>query len=131
MKTKNIHQTIILKASSKEVYHALMNSRLHSKITGSKAVIATKVGGTFSIWEGGVNGINLALEPDKRIVQAWRTEEWPKGHYSVADFSLAKKRRGTELVLDHYGIPVEDYKNIAANWETCYWIPLRKMFEDR
>ncbi len=39
MNTKNIHQTIIFKASPKDVYKVLMNSALHSKMTDSEAVI--------------------------------------------------------------------------------------------
>jgi hypothetical protein len=66
MKTKNVHQAVTLKANPKEVYHVLMNSGLHSEIVGSKAVIGTKAGSTFSVWDGGINGYNLALEPKRK-----------------------------------------------------------------
>ena len=73
--------------------------------------------------------MNLVLEPNKKIVQAWRTEEWPADHYSVAVFGLGKNGTGTKLIFDHYGIPANDYKTISANWKTCYWQPMKKMFE--
>ncbi len=129
MNTRNIHQIVTFKASPKKVYHTLMNSGLHSKMTDSRAVIGTKVGSAFSVWEGGVHGINLVLDLNKKIVQAWRTEEWAKDHYSVAVFELVETGSGTRLVFDQYAVPIEDYKNISANWRTYYWIPMRDMFE--
>jgi len=131
MNTKNIHQTVLLKGSPKAVYHTLKDSGLHSGFTGSKAVIGVKVGSAFSVWDGGINGINLVLEPNKKIVQAWRTEEWPKAHYSVAVFDLIKTECGTKIVFDQYGVPADDYKNIGAGWKTYYWIPLKEMFETK
>ena len=70
MKTKNVHHVVTFKVDPKELYHTLMDSDLHTKLAGSKSVIGTKVGSSFSVWEGGINGFNLALDPDKKIVQA-------------------------------------------------------------
>ena len=129
MITKNIHQTISLKANSKEVYHSLMNSRLHSQITDSKVVIGTKTGSSFRVWDGAVNGIILKLKPNKKIVLAWRTDEWPEDHYSVAIFNITAAGNSTKLSIDQYGVPADDYKNIGDNWKACYWVPMKKMFE--
>jgi activator of HSP90 ATPase len=131
MKTKNVHQSVTLKANPKEVYHVLMNSGLHSEIVGSRAVIGSKAGSTFSVWDGGINGYNLALEPNKKIVQAWRAKEWPKGHYSVAVFELEKTDEGTKLVFDQYGVPDDDYKNITDGWKNYYWAPLKSKFKGK
>ena len=128
MTTKNIHQDVTFKAAPKEIYRALMDSKTHSKITGSKAVIGTKVGSFFSVWGGGVSGITLALEPNKKIVQAWRTGEWEENHYSVAVFELVKANVGTKLIFDHYAVPADDYKTISDNWKACYWTPMKEMF---
>jgi activator of HSP90 ATPase len=129
MKTKNVHQTVTLKADPKDVYHALMNSDIQSKITGSKAVIGSKTGSPFSVWDGGINGFNLALDKNKKIVQAWRAEEWPKGHYSVAVFDLEKTESGTKLVFDQYGVPDDDCKNISDGWKSYYWNSMKSMFK--
>jgi activator of HSP90 ATPase len=131
MKTKNLHQSASFKAEPKEVYHSLMDSKLHSEITGSKAVIGTKVGGTFSVWDGGINGYNLALDPGRKIVQAWRTEEWPKDHYSIAVFDLEKTKGGTKLIFDHYAVPADDYNNISEGWKSYYWTPMRNLFRKK
>ncbi len=131
MKTKNIHQTVIFKAEPKEVYHSLMDSKIHTEIAGSKSIIGTKAGSPFYVWDGGINGYNLVLHPDKKIVQAWRIEEWPKDHYSVVVFEFEKSDGGTKLVFDQYGVPEEDYENIREGWKSYYWIPMRSMFNKK
>jgi activator of HSP90 ATPase len=131
MKTKNIHQIVTFKAEPKDVYHSLMDSKIHSEIAGSKAVIGTKVGSAFSVWDGGINGYNLALDPGKKIVQAWRTEEWPKDHYSIAIFDLEKTDDGTRLIFDHYAVPADDYKNIREGWKTFYWTQMKTLFRKK
>ncbi len=129
MNTKNIHQTVSIKAPVNVVYKALMNSREHSRITGAKAVIGTKPGSPFSVWEGGIRGITLSVIPEKKIVQAWRDEGWPKDHYSVASFSFEKTGRGTKLVFDQYGVPLHVYRQISDGWKIYYWNPMRMMLE--
>lgn len=129
MNTRNIHQTVSIKAPVSVVYKALLDSRQHSRITGSKAVIGSKPGSPFSVWEGGIHGITLRLIPEKKIVQAWRNEEWPKDHYSVASFSFQKAGKGTKLVFDQYGVPTNEYRGISAGWKTYYWTPMRHMLE--
>ncbi len=129
MNTRNIHQTVSIKAPVSVVYKALVDSRKHSKITGSKAVIGPRPGSPFSVWEGTIHGITLHLVPEKKIVQAWRDEHWPKDHYSVASFSFQKSGRGTRLVFDQYGVPTGSYKGISEGWKEYYWNPMRAMLE--
>lgn len=130
MKTKTIRQTVTFKASPYEVYEALMDSGKHSKFTGSKAVISRKIGGTFSAWGGSISGTNLVLVPDKKIVQAWRSDEsdWPKGHYSKVTFLLKKLRKGTRLIFTQTGVPEAAYASINQGWRDYYWKPMKEMF---
>ncbi len=129
MNTRNIHQTVTIKAPVSVVYKALLDSRQHSRITGSKAVIGTRPGSPFSVWEGDIRGITLRLIPEKKIVQAWRNKDWPKDHYSVASFIFQKSGKGTKLVFDQYGVPTQEYKGISDGWKTYYWNRMRMMLE--
>ena len=128
MTTKNLHQSVLFKATPKKIYEALMDSKQHSKITGSEAVIGTEIGSPFSVWGGGINGITVALDPGKKIVQAWRNEEWEKYHYSIAVFDIQKSDGGAKLEFYQYGIPENDYKSISDGWKDYYWEPLKEMF---
>ena len=77
MKTKTIKQSVTFRAKPHEVYEALMDSGKHAKFTGGEAHISREVGGKFSAFDGYSEGVNLELMPDKRIVQSWRTSDWP------------------------------------------------------
>ncbi|MBI2934109.1 MAG: SRPBCC domain-containing protein [Chloroflexi bacterium] len=130
MKTKTIRQSVTIKASPHEVYEALMDSRKHSKITGSVARISRQAGGRFSVWDGGLEGVNLELVPDRKIVQSWRTSEWPQGHYSTVTFSFRELGDGrTRLTLRHTGVPEDDYENVKQGWRDFYWKPAKVMLE--
>ncbi|MBI5566248.1 MAG: SRPBCC domain-containing protein, partial [Chloroflexi bacterium] len=77
--------SIVLPASPARVYAAWLSSDEHAAMTGASARgsaggsadIEPHVGGTHSAWDGYITGITLELEPDRRIVQTWRTIEFP------------------------------------------------------
>lgn len=124
---KTIRQTVTFKASPEAVYEALMDSRKHSQFTGAKAVISRKVGGRISAYDGYIEGANLELVPNKRIVQSWRGNDWPDGEYSRATFVLAKVKGGTRLTFTQTGVPDQQYKGIKGGWKEFYWAPMKEM----
>jgi activator of HSP90 ATPase len=71
----------------------------------------------------------LQLTKDKEIVQAWRADDWPSGHYSIAIFRLTPVRGGTRLAFQHIGVPDRDFRGINEGWVTYYWKPLKSWFE--
>ena len=98
MKTKNIEHNVLIRAKPEETYDALMNGKNHSQFTGA----------AFSCYGGYITGITLKLKPDKHIVQAWRSRDWPEGHYSIVTFALAKKSGGnTQLHFTQVGVPTD------------------------
>ncbi len=129
MPTKTIRQSLTLRASPHEVYEALMDSRKHSRLTGSVAKISRQVGGQFSVYDGEIQGLNLELVPDPKIVQSWRYSDWPEGHYSRATFSLSEIPGGTRLTFTQSGVPEEFYEDIRQGWRDYYWGPLKEMLE--
>jgi activator of HSP90 ATPase len=129
MKTKTIRQSVTIKATPREVYEALMDSRKHSKFTGAKASISRKMGGKFKAYGDYISGMNLELVPDKKIVQSWRGSDWPKGHYSKVTFSLKKVKNGTHLTFRQSGLPENYYKDINQGWRDYYWEPMKEILE--
>jgi uncharacterized protein YndB with AHSA1/START domain len=127
---KIIKQTVTLGASPKRVYEALIDGKKHAAFTRHPAKVSRKVGGAFTCYGGHLSGINVELVPAKRIVQAWRTINWPKGVFSVATFSLAKARGGkTRLSFTHVGVPAAHHKGISKGWRDFYWKPLGEFLE--
>lgn len=131
-KSKNlgshIHQEVFLPAPPTHVYDTYLTSREHAKFTGSTAKMSSEIGGLFSCWDDTIEGVNVDLLPGQRIVQAWRLSEWEEGVYSIVTFNLKKKGKGTLLVMDHYGFPAEEKKDLENGWKEFYWEPLRAYF---
>jgi activator of HSP90 ATPase len=126
---KTIRQTATFKASPHEVYEALMDARKHSRFTGGDAKISRKVGGKFTIYGGEIEGNNLELEPDKKIVQTWRYSDWPEGHYSTATFALKDIDGATRLSFTQKDVPDDKYEEISQGWKDYYWKPMKEMLE--
>jgi uncharacterized protein YndB with AHSA1/START domain len=119
---KTIKQRVKFKADPATVYELLADSRKHSAITGLPATISTKIGGTFSIGESDVTGINVDLVPGRRIVQAWRHRKFPEGIFSMAAVTLKPTADGgTELVLTHRGVPKDLIPETEQAWRDQYW----------
>ena len=127
MKTRTVKQSVTLQASPHQVYETLMDSQKHSKLTGAKAKIDRKGGGKFTAFDGQIKGYTLEVVQNKKIVQLWRAEHWPKGHYSTATFSLRKEKAGTRLALLQTDVPNDDYKDICEGWREFYWMPMEEM----
>ncbi len=85
MKTKTIKQSVMIDATPHQVFETLMDSEKHSELTGSNANISRETGGSFEVWDGYIEGNNIDIVPDKKIVQNWRGEEEcrTKGPHSV------------------------------------------------
>lgn len=129
MKTKSIRQSVSIKATPHDVYEALMDSKKHAEFTGGRASISREVGGKFSAFDGYAEGVNLELVPDKKIVQTWRAEDWPGGHYSKVTFSLVKVAGGTRLTFIQTGVPEEQQEDVSQGWKDYYWTPMKEMLE--
>ena len=131
MHVKTIRQSVTFTASPHEVYEALMDSKKHSEFTGSQVSISRQTGGKFSVYGGDIEGVNLELVPDKKIVQSWRCSDWPEGHYSKATFSLKEISIGTRLTFSQTGVPEEFYNDIRQGWHDYYWEPMKMMWENK
>jgi activator of HSP90 ATPase len=131
IKTKTIEESIIIKASPHEVYEVFMDSKKHSKLTESKVKISREIGGKFSIFEGDIEGKNLELIQDKKIVQSWRSNEegWPKTHYSTITIELESAEKGTLLKFKQTEVPSTSYESVKEGWNDYYWEPLKNMLE--
>ena len=124
-----IKQTATFKASPHQVYELLMDNKKHVAFTGSAAKINRTIGGKFTAYGNYLGGFNLELVPDKKIVQLWRDNNWPKGHYSTATFELKKSGDETKLTFTQTDVPTSAYKDIKAGWVQYYWEPMKKYLE--
>jgi len=125
-----IRQTqFIPNASPSEIYRAFVNARVHSDFTGSKATGQGRVGGKFTAWDGYITGKNLRLEKGRRIVQEWRTTEFPEEYPpSKLELVFKAKQGGTQITMTHSKIPASQTKEYRSGWISSYWDPMREYF---
>jgi activator of HSP90 ATPase len=122
-----IEQAVFFDAAPDAVYDALLDPRKHSEFTGSPATTSARKGATFTAWDGYITGKNLELVKGKKIVQEWKTTEWPDGYpVSRLQFTLSAKNGGTELKMVHSRVPAEQVADYAGGWKSAYWDPLKK-----
>ena len=123
---KTITQRVKFRAPQDILYELLADSKKHSTVTGEKAAISRKVGGTFSARGNNVSGINVDLVPGRRIVQAWRLKRFPEGIFSMAAVTLTPTADGgTELVLTHRGVPKDFIPETETAWREQNWSKIK------
>lgn len=133
METKNIHHEITFSAGPEEVFDALMNDKKHAAFSGTPAQIDRKAGGKFTCYGGHLEGTTVELQENELIVQDWRAEGWPKGHYSRVTFTLTPlaEGRNTLLLFDQTGVPAGRFEEINKGWHTHYWMKMAAYFRDQ
>ena len=120
----------VIPASPAEIYEAWLSTKGHTSMTGSPARVSRKVGGKFTAWDGYIRGQTLALEPDQRIVQAWRTSEFPDdAPDSHLEVSLEKTKGGTRVRITHTDIPPGQAISYKQGWKDFYFKPMKEHFQ--
>jgi activator of HSP90 ATPase len=98
-------------------------------MTGSPAKVSGKVGGKFTAWDGYIFGSTLELELDQRIVQAWRTSEFPDdASDSRLEIRLKETRGSTKVMLTHTNMPEDQVESYRQGWEDFYFKPMKAYF---
>lgn len=129
MGNKTIRQKVRFAASPHDVYELLMDAKKHSAFTGATVEISRKAGGKFTAYDDWIEGTNLELVPDKKIVQQWRGADWPAGHFSTATFELKAVKGGTELIFTQTDVPDQHAKDISESWKEHYWEKMKRALE--
>jgi activator of HSP90 ATPase len=124
--SETIKQETTLPGPPEQVYAALTDPTRFSAVSGgAPADIDTKPGGAFSLFGGRITGRNVELEPNRRLVQAWRAENWEAGRYSIVRFELQPKGKETRLIFEQSGHPTDVQEHLSAGWSKMYWDPLK------
>ena len=117
----------VLPASAEEIFKAWLSSKTHSAMTGSTAVF--KKDGSFTAWDGYIEGKTLETIKNKQIVFAWRTSEFPEtsADSRVAIF-LDETNGKTKVTLTHSEMPEGQEEGYQKGWEEFYFRPMKEYF---
>ena len=119
----------IIPAKPAEIYEAWLSSEGHTAMTGSPAKVDGKLGIQFSAWDGYIFGKTLKLTPNQRIVQTWRTSEFPHdAPDSNLEVILEDVKGGTKITLTHTNMPMDQVDSYRQGWEDFYFKPMREYF---
>ena len=125
----NFTISAIIPAKAGEIYKAWLDSKGHGAMTGSPAKVDGKVGGKFSAWDGYIFGATLDLALNQRIVQSWRTTEFPDdAPDSRVEISFEEVAGGTKVTLTHTDMPEDQVNDYKQGWKDFYFKPMKEYF---
>jgi uncharacterized protein YndB with AHSA1/START domain len=123
--------SVVLHASPKRIYEAWMSSAEHGAFTGDTAEIEARVGGAHRAFSGYITGRTLELVPHRRIVQSWRTTEFPEGSAdSHLELTFEAVKGGARLTLHHSQLPDGQGPKYEEGWKENYFQPMQAYFKD-
>ena len=126
---KTFQVSVTLPVKPEAIYEAWLDTKKHTAFTGSPAQVDARTGGKFSAWDGYICGTNLELVPYTRIVQSWRTKEFPdESPDSRIEVTLTQTRNGTKLTLKHSNIPAGMEEEYKQGWKDFYLEPMKTYF---
>lgn len=130
MPTDTIELSRILPATPEQIFAAWLDASEHTAMTGSPASLeSAQVGGRFTAWDGYIDGSLLALEPSVRIVQSWRSDDFPADALdSLLEIRLEPALGGTRVTLRHSDLPEGAGPALLEGWEEFYFEPMERYF---
>lgn len=127
--TVTIRHSEFIPAAPSAVYHAFVDARTHTAVTGAGATIERREGGRFSSADGYITGKFLRLQNSRRIVQEWKTTEWPAdAPPSLLELRFVPRENGTEVQLVQTQVPASQAVRYKQGWTEKLWTPLKQYF---
>jgi activator of HSP90 ATPase len=95
------------------------------------AEMEKREGGTFHAWNNRCHGYMLHLSENKRMVQAWRHDDFPEGMYTIVIFDFESTETGSRVSFNHTGVPEEASGWLTETWRKDFWEPLTEHLSDK
>jgi uncharacterized protein YndB with AHSA1/START domain len=127
MASESFRISTVMAGLPAQLYAAWLDPERHSEMTGATAEIERGVGGRFTAWDGYIHGTTIELEPGRRIVQRWRTSEFPDdAPDSRLEVLFSPEAGGTRVSLVHSGLPGGQGDLYRSGWEEFYFQPMKR-----
>ena len=121
-----ISLSVELAVDATQLYKDWLDSDAHSEFTGGEAVIDPFEDGRYTAWDGYIEGVTLEVEPHTRVVQSWRTLEFPDdAPHSTLEVKIEAIEGGARLSLNHSNIPSGDGLKYRDGWNQHYFEPMK------
>ncbi len=121
--------TTVLAATPQVIYRAWLDSTQHSAFSKTIAKMDGNIGGRFNLRDGKITGRNMALEFGRRILQSWRSAEFPKGATdSRLEILFESVGAGTRMTVMHSDLPEGMGEPLRSFWTDEYFGPMTDYF---
>lgn len=120
------------RAPASELYQTFTDPQRIAAFTRAapKLFQGAKKGGKFELFGGNVSGEYLELEEPTKIVQSWRLDQWPKGHFSRLEivFDQNDVDNVTVMRVTWSGVPIGQEEVTKRNWMEYYVRSIKQTF---
>lgn len=117
--TSSISETYEFQTLAKELYLAFVDKSRVAAWTRAAPNMDVRVGGKYSLFNGNIEGEFLELEENVKIVQTWRLQAWPAGHYAKLSLSFDQGLDGTNLRMVMGDVPLSQEDVVKNNFDQC------------
>lgn len=126
--TSSISETYEFQTLAKELYVTFLDKARVAAWTRAAPNLEPAVGGRFSLFNGNIEGEFLELEENAKIVQTWRLQAWPKGHFAKLSLSFDQGLDGTNLRMVMDDVPLSQEDVVKTNFDQYYIRPIKTTF---
>jgi activator of HSP90 ATPase len=130
--TTTVTDTEEFRAPASECYQTFTDPQRITAFTRAapKLFEGAKKGGKFELFGGNVSGEYLELVEPTKIVQSWRLDQWPKGHYSRLEINFDQNDvdNVTVMRVSWTGVPVGQEEVTKRNWKEYYIRSIKQTF---
>ena len=127
---ESIKMNVFIPAETDPVFNFWTDSELHTSIIGSVSIIDGITGGKFTCWDGYISGSFVEIDYPNKIVQNWRTTEFPEdAPDSILELNFEKYKGGTKLTLVQTRIPDGQAEDYRQGWMDHYFDLMKSYFD--
>jgi activator of HSP90 ATPase len=130
--TTTVTDTEEFRAPASELYQTFTDPQRIAAFTRAAPQLfeGAKKGGKFELFGGNVSGEYLELVEPTKIVQSWRLEQWPKGHYSRLEINFDQNDvdNVTVMRVTWSGVPIGQEEVTKRNWGEYYVRSIKTTF---
>lgn len=120
------------RTTAQELYQTFTDPQRLAAFTRAppKVFEGARKGGKFELFGGNVVGEYKELDEPKKIVQSWRLQQWPAGHYSTLEIEFDQNDVDSVTVMrvNWTGVPVGQEEVTKENWQTYYVHSIKRTF---
>jgi activator of HSP90 ATPase len=130
--TVTVTDTEEFRCPASELYQTFTDPQRITAFTRSapKLFEGARPGGRFELFGGNVSGEYVELTEPTKIVQKWRLEQWPKGHFSTLEVAFDQNDvdNVTVMRVQWTGVPVGQEDVTRRNWGEYYVRSIKQTF---